>query len=82
MTDEQKNWSVNDYADFWRYEFGVNVIPADTKNKRPKVEWKQFQHKAIPVELHNYWIKSGHKGTCYPNSADLKLHGWTAQGKE
>jgi Bifunctional DNA primase/polymerase, N-terminal len=57
MTDEQKNWSVNDYADFWRYEAGLNVIPADTRNKRPKVEWKQFQHKAIPVELHNFWIK-------------------------
>ena len=54
---ELKNWSVNDYVDFWRYDAGLNVIPADTRNKRPKVEWKQFQHKAIPVELHNLWKK-------------------------
>lgn len=54
---ELKNWSVNDYADFWRDEAGLNIIPADTRKKSPKVEWKQFQHKAIPVELHNFWKK-------------------------
>lgn len=54
---ELRNWSVNDYADFWRYEAALNVIPADTRNKRPKVEWKQFQHNAISVELHNFWKK-------------------------
>ena len=26
---------INAGADFWRYVIGVNVIPADTKNKRP-----------------------------------------------
>lgn len=26
---------LNESADFWRYDIGVNVIPADTVNKRP-----------------------------------------------
>jgi hypothetical protein len=34
-----KNWTVNEYADYWRYEVGMNVIPADTRNKRPVVQW-------------------------------------------
>ena len=24
---------INKWADFWHYQIGVNVIPADTKNK-------------------------------------------------
>jgi hypothetical protein len=28
---------LNESADFWRYDIGVNVIPADTVNKRPTV---------------------------------------------
>jgi hypothetical protein len=57
LPSELKNWSVNDYADFWRYEVGLNVIPADTRNKRPKVEWKHLQNTPIADELHNYWKK-------------------------
>ena len=26
--------SINDWADFWHYQIGVNVIPADTKTKK------------------------------------------------
>ncbi len=47
--------SVNDWADYWRYEIGVNVITADTKNKRPIVEWKQYQNSPISEEQHNRW---------------------------
>ncbi len=49
--------SMNEGADFWRDEIGANVMPADTKNKRPIVEWEQFQNKPIPKELHEYWKK-------------------------
>jgi MoxR-like ATPase len=52
-----KNWSINDYADFWYHEVGVNVIPADTRNKKPIVQWQQFQNKPIPKELFHYWKK-------------------------
>jgi len=51
--------SFNDAADWWRNEVGVNPIPACTRNKRPKVEWKQFQDKPIPPELHDLWKKEG-----------------------
>ena len=46
-------------ADFWRYEIGVNVIPADTRNKTPLVSWSTFQNNPVPVELHNKWKSNG-----------------------
>jgi hypothetical protein len=45
----------NGSADFWRYHIGVNVIPADTKNKVTYQRWSEWQDKAIPEELHNRW---------------------------
>lgn len=49
----------NPGADFWRYNVGVNVIPADTRNKKPSVEWSKFQDKPVPEELHNKWKSNG-----------------------
>jgi hypothetical protein len=49
----------NTGADFWRYNVGVNVIPADTRNKRPIVEWSPFQDEPVPEELHNKWKSNG-----------------------
>src|SRR6478672_10873267 len=51
------NISFNDYADFWRYTIGVNVIPADTKNKIPRIKWSEFQSMPIPKEMHQQWKK-------------------------
>jgi Bifunctional DNA primase/polymerase, N-terminal len=45
----------NGWADFWRNHIGVNVIPADTKNKVTYHRWSEWQDKAIPEELHNKW---------------------------
>jgi Bifunctional DNA primase/polymerase, N-terminal len=50
---------LNESADFWRYDIGVNVIPADTINKRPIVTWAEWQDRPIPEELHNRWIEQG-----------------------
>jgi hypothetical protein len=47
--------SLNESADFWRYDIGVNVIPADTVDKKPRVSWTEWQDKPIPEELHNRW---------------------------
>lgn len=47
--------SVNDWADYWRYNIGINVIPADTKNKIPLVKWSDYQDKPIPEEQHETW---------------------------
>lgn len=50
----------NGWPDFWRYSIGVNVIPADTANKKTNTEWIPWQNKLIPKELHDYW-KHNHK---------------------
>ncbi len=58
MTDQANTFhlkSFNDYADFWRYQIGVNVIPADTKNKKPLVAWLEDQDKPINTSQHNQW---------------------------
>jgi hypothetical protein len=47
--------SINEWADYWRYQIGVNVIPADTKNKTPLVEWKSYQNVPILEERHDQW---------------------------
>jgi hypothetical protein len=45
----------DDWADFWRNDIGVNVIPADTEKKRTYENWKEWQDKPIPQETHNSW---------------------------
>jgi hypothetical protein len=52
-------YSINESADFWRYDIGVNVLPADTKNKKPLVTWYEWQDKPIPEQLHNQWKEQG-----------------------
>lgn len=47
--------SANEYADYWRYNVGVNVIPAKSKEKIPLVKWSEFQDKPIPQKLHDEW---------------------------
>jgi len=47
--------SPNEAADFWRYQIGVNAIPADTRNKKPLVDWKGFQTNPISEEQHIRW---------------------------
>jgi hypothetical protein len=36
---------------------GVNVIPADTRNKITNSSWKQYQNSPIPDWQHEQWIK-------------------------
>jgi len=45
----------NEWADFWRYDVGVNVIPVNTSTKKPKVSWKQWQTESIPEDLYKEW---------------------------
>jgi DNA replicative helicase MCM subunit Mcm2 (Cdc46/Mcm family) len=49
----------NGWADFWRYIIGVNVIPADTRNKKINVKWSKWQNKPISEEQHNKWKEDG-----------------------
>ena len=53
-------YTINRWADFWRDDIGVNVIPAVSINKKPLVEWKEdprgnWQVEAIPQEIHDEW---------------------------
>lgn len=52
------SWSVNEWADYWRYEIGVNIIPADARNKRTWITWSEFQNKPIPVKMHEHWKRN------------------------
>ena len=46
-------------ADYWRHNIGVNVIPADTRNKMTNNRWKRYQNSPIPQWQHDQWIKDG-----------------------
>jgi hypothetical protein len=50
-----KESSPNDWADFWRNECGLNVIPADTKNKKIYERWSLWQKEGISKEQHQEW---------------------------
>jgi hypothetical protein len=51
--------TVNDWADFWRNDIGVNVIPANTRKKETYESWKEWQYNPVPEDLHNEWKTSG-----------------------
>jgi hypothetical protein len=44
--------TLNESADFWYHEIGVNPLPADTKNKKIYVNWGEYQNKSVPIEVH------------------------------
>lgn len=46
---------MNEWVDFWRYQIGVNLVPAISRDKKPSVYWKEWQDKSIPEETHNRW---------------------------
>lgn len=33
--------NLNDWADYWRYIIGVNVVPADSRTKQASIPWKE-----------------------------------------
>jgi P4 family phage/plasmid primase-like protien len=45
----------NAWADYWRYVIGVNVVPADTRNKVTGTRWAEFQRSPITEEQHEKW---------------------------
>jgi Bifunctional DNA primase/polymerase, N-terminal len=51
---------VNAWTDYWHYEIGVNVMPVDSKNKRPLISsWKGWQNNPIVDEQHEQCKKDG-----------------------
>jgi hypothetical protein len=59
MTEEATSapptWTLDQWADHWRYNIGVNVIPADIREKITYEKWSKWQDKPIPEALHNKW---------------------------
>ncbi len=58
MVEKDPNW----WSDFWRYDIGVNVIPANSINKKTFIKWKDdprgnWQIDPIPEDLHEKWKK-------------------------
>jgi hypothetical protein len=51
--------SINDWADFWRYEIGIDPIPANTQNKITWIEWSNHQIEPVSEELHTEWKIKG-----------------------
>ena len=47
----------NDWANYWRYKIGVNVIPADSRKKKTYEEWSMWQKSPISKEQHEKWRK-------------------------
>ena len=65
LPNEEKIEFHNAWANYWRYDIGINVIPAAwqivDKDKRfiPIIPWKEYQEKPIPGRLHQEWIDKG-----------------------
>ena len=51
--------AFNSWSDHWRYNIGVNIIPADTKNKTTSIKWSQYQNNPISESQHEKWKKEG-----------------------
>src|SRR6185437_14163853 len=50
-----------DYSklDNWFYQIGVNIIPVDSQNKRPLINWLKWQNNPISLELYEQWKSEG-----------------------
>jgi hypothetical protein len=59
ISGKQKIKYFNLWADYWRYEVGVNVIPANTKDKNTYIKWRQWQNSPISEEQHEQWKEEG-----------------------
>jgi Bifunctional DNA primase/polymerase, N-terminal len=51
---------LNEWSDFWFYKIGVNVIPANTKDKNTFESWSNWKDQPIPDEVHESRKKSVH----------------------
>lgn len=51
---------IIEWPSFWYHIRKVNVVPFDTKNRRPIISsYKKYQNTRIPVELFNQWLEKG-----------------------
>jgi P4 family phage/plasmid primase-like protien len=54
------NIIINQWADFWFYIIGVNIIPFDTQKRIPIIHnYDSYQHEPIPIEIYDQWKREG-----------------------
>src|SRR6476660_249113 len=41
------------------YQIGVNIIPVDSQNKRPLINWLEWQNNPILIERYEQWKSDG-----------------------
>lgn|GEM_PF-3329694 len=65
LSKEEAVEFYNTWANYWRYNIGINVIPAawrlvdKEKEFIPIIPWKEYQDKPIPEKMHQEWIDNG-----------------------
>jgi P4 family phage/plasmid primase-like protien len=51
---------INQWADFWYYKIGVNVLPFDTQKRIPIIyQYEIYQNEPIPIEVYEQWKREG-----------------------
>ncbi len=55
---DHAEWTPNDWADFWRNQKGLNVLPANSREKKTTVTWSQWQQEPVSEEQHEKWIRN------------------------
>jgi hypothetical protein len=63
--------SINESADFWRYDIGVNVIPADTKNRKA---WHREDRKDLYFTFIDADKQNAMEELCTKNEKRITLH--------
>lgn len=59
MNDKLITSEYFDFLDFWFYKVGVNLCPADTRNKRVSENWKAMQTVAMSDQDYEDLEKEG-----------------------
>ncbi|MER5174413.1 MAG: bifunctional DNA primase/polymerase [Candidatus Nitrosocosmicus sp.] len=59
INHQDSNNNVNIDNDFWYYNIGCNVIPADSKNKETHVPWGKWQNDPISDDQYKEWKNKG-----------------------
>jgi hypothetical protein len=59
INDSARPSNNNDWADYWYYKTGMNIIPANTIEKKTFENWSPWQDQSIPQELHEQRKKDG-----------------------
>jgi hypothetical protein len=62
MTNNKGNIKIiiNQFADFWFYIIGVNVIPFDTQKRIPIIyQYDEYQNEPLPIGIYEQWKREG-----------------------